>query len=241
MTKSRFNLRNVAKIGVTCLAVCMMAVACGKDDKDKDPDENSVPTAPLNFNGVATEKTVALTWSEPANLNGATITGYQVSKDGGDNWVTASSVTGHTFTELTGNTEYKFRVRATSNKGPGAYAEKTIKTTTGGSSEPEGWPPANVLSKYGLDGMKAPTGFSNGFFIETSGSGIWQLTISFDGNASTVASVKSYFSGSDWILETETSTFVTYEKTVSGTNYGAYFVELGENQFKLQSSRNTKP
>jgi len=39
MTKSRFNLRNVAKIGVTCLAVCMMFSGCGDKDKDKDDDK----------------------------------------------------------------------------------------------------------------------------------------------------------------------------------------------------------
>jgi len=39
MTKSRFNLRNVAKIGVTCLVVCMMFLGCGGKDKDKDDDK----------------------------------------------------------------------------------------------------------------------------------------------------------------------------------------------------------
>ena len=32
MTKSKFSLRNVVKIGVACLAVCIMFVACDKDN-----------------------------------------------------------------------------------------------------------------------------------------------------------------------------------------------------------------
>jgi len=39
MTKSKFNLRNLAKITVACLVVSMMFVACSKD-KDKDKDNN---------------------------------------------------------------------------------------------------------------------------------------------------------------------------------------------------------
>ena len=35
MTKSRFSLRNVVKIGVACLAVCMMFSSCGKESSDK--------------------------------------------------------------------------------------------------------------------------------------------------------------------------------------------------------------
>ena len=89
----------------------------------------AVPSSPRNFNGVVEETSVALSWTAPANLNGTTITGYQVSKDGGMNWVTASSNTGHTFTGLTANTTYTFRVRAMTANGPGDYAEKEIKTT----------------------------------------------------------------------------------------------------------------
>jgi len=44
MTKSRFNLRNVVKIGVACLAVCMMFSGC-KDPNDdpKNPDNPDNP------------------------------------------------------------------------------------------------------------------------------------------------------------------------------------------------------
>ena len=41
MTKSRFNLRNVVKIGVTCLVVCMMFSGC-KDPND-DPNNPDKP------------------------------------------------------------------------------------------------------------------------------------------------------------------------------------------------------
>ena len=44
MTKSRFSLRSVAKIGVTCLAVCMMFSGCEKppDNPPPDGDENNI-------------------------------------------------------------------------------------------------------------------------------------------------------------------------------------------------------
>ena len=42
MTKKSFNLRSVAKIGVTCLAVCMMFASCGGKDKDGDNDDDTV-------------------------------------------------------------------------------------------------------------------------------------------------------------------------------------------------------
>ena len=91
-------------------------------------DPATVPSKPQQFAGVAAETSVALSWTAPSKLNGTTITGYQVSKDTGLNWVTASSSTGHTFTGLTANTTYVFRVRATTAKGPGDYAEKEINT-----------------------------------------------------------------------------------------------------------------
>ena len=141
MTKSRFSLRNMAKIAVASLAVCMMFVACGK--KDKDGDENG---------------------------------------DG------------------------------------------------------KGWPSATVLSKYGLDGMSKPAGFKSGFFTET---GSYQLAISFEGNASTAASVKSYFSGGGWVKGGETTqggyTITTYAKEASGTGYSVSFSEMPDNNFLLNA------
>ena len=111
-----------------------------------DPDK--VPSSPRNFTGVAAETSVALSWTAPADLNGTTITGYQVSKDEGVNWVTASSNTAHTFTGLTANTTYTFRVRAMTANGPGDYAEKNIKTTGGAPSFDIKKLPANVEIVY---------------------------------------------------------------------------------------------
>ena len=142
MIKSRFNLRNVVKIGVACLAVCMMFVACGKDnDKDGDKDDG------------------------------------------------------------------------------------------------KGWPSAAILTKYGFDGMNKPTGFASGLVVETGG---YQLVITFSGNASTAASVKSYFAGNNsWTNAGETIvgeyTITTYSKEDGGTSYFATFTEMGGNDFQLQS------
>ncbi len=111
-------------------------------------DPTKVPSSPRNFDGMAEETSVTLSWTEPSNLNGTTITGYQVSKDEGMNWVTASSNTSHTFTGLTANTTYTFRVRAMTANGPGDYAEKNIKTTGGAPSFDIKKLPTNVEVVY---------------------------------------------------------------------------------------------
>jgi len=69
MTKKSSNLRNVVKIGVACLAVCVMFVACGKESSDKKITAFSfaVPQA----NGEIDEKAKTISVSVP---NGTDVT-----------------------------------------------------------------------------------------------------------------------------------------------------------------------
>ena len=144
MAKKSFKLRNVAKIGVTCLAVCMIFVACGKKDKD-------------------------------------------------------------------------------GNEGEGK------------------WPSASVLSKYGLDGMQKPAGLKSSFFVENGGI---QLIITIGGNASTAASIKSYFSGGGWVITGESPqgeyTSTTYGKEVGNTVYAVVFLEEPDYCFQITAVKAPK-
>ena len=72
----------------------------------------TVPTVPQNFNAVAGNTQVALTWTTSANNGNSTIIRYEVSSNNGGAWVTASSSTSHTFTGLTNGSQYTFKVRA---------------------------------------------------------------------------------------------------------------------------------
>ena len=90
------------------------------------------PTAaPGNLQATPADGQVTLTWKDP---NNATITGYEVSSDGG---VSYSSITGsgyttisHTVLNLTNWTSYPFTVRAENASGAGVPS-KTVNATPG--------------------------------------------------------------------------------------------------------------
>jgi len=84
-----------------------------------------VPSVPQNFTATPGNGQVALTWTDPANLGSSSITAYEVSSDNGDTWITSSSLTGHTFSGLTNDIIYVFRVRAINSLGAGAEAWTT--------------------------------------------------------------------------------------------------------------------
>lgn len=64
---------------------------------------------------------VVLTWTAQTG----TITGYEVSKDGGNSWEAASPQNSHTFTGLENDKEYTFAVRAVNGDLKGRVAEIT--------------------------------------------------------------------------------------------------------------------
>ena len=64
-------------------------------------------------------------WTAPASNGGAAITGYEVSRDNGANWVTAANDTWHIFTGLQDGQRYTFKVRAVNLAGQGAEASTT--------------------------------------------------------------------------------------------------------------------
>ena len=102
------------------------------------------------------------------------------------------------------------------------------------------WPSAATLTKYGLSGISKPAGFSGGYYVETVGISI---SIYFNGNASTAASVKGYFANSSngWSIVQEyvvdDAVYNLYEKESGGTTYVANFYEMEGYSFYLQAAK----
>jgi len=139
MTKSKFSLRNVVKIGVTCLAVCMMFSSCDKDDPNGNGNTEGKPTAVMNLTATTGNGQVSLTWDIPSENGGSEVTGYEVTMDNWTNKVTKTATErSHTYTGLTNGTEYTFKVRALNANGAGAESTKNATPTAGGSSQ-TGW------------------------------------------------------------------------------------------------------
>ena len=90
------------------------------------------PSAPGNLAAKAGNRSVALTWTTPANRGSSAITGYEFTLDAGGNWrqVPGSNAdtTSYTVTGLTNNREYRFAVRARSSSGPGGRSNIVAAT-----------------------------------------------------------------------------------------------------------------
>ncbi|MDR1860597.1 MAG: fibronectin type III domain-containing protein [Bacteroidales bacterium] len=79
------------------------------------------PGAVLNFTATAGDRQVTLAWYKPSNNGGTEITGYEVTADNWTNKITKTAdERSHTYTGLTGGTEYTFKVRAVNVNGAGA-------------------------------------------------------------------------------------------------------------------------
>jgi predicted phage tail protein len=93
----------------------------------------STPDAPTGLSGVAGDRSVALSWTEPADDGGRTITEYRITPyvDGVARApaLTGSAQTRHTLMGLENGTTYTFRVSAVNSVGPGAESPPTSTLT----------------------------------------------------------------------------------------------------------------
>jgi predicted phage tail protein len=71
----------------------------------------TIPSAPQSFEVVAGDGQVILSWLAPVSDGGSPILRYEVQKDTNE-WLMASSNTGHIFSGLTNGVTYSFKVRA---------------------------------------------------------------------------------------------------------------------------------
>ena len=92
--------------------------------------ETTVPGAPTGLAATPAQKTVALSWTAPKDDGGTPITDYEY-RIGTGNWISIGGTgTRHTVTGLTGNTTYRFQVRAVNAKGESSPGSLTnVKTT----------------------------------------------------------------------------------------------------------------
>ena len=97
----------------------------------------TAPTVPRNFQASAGDGRVVLSWSAPESNGGSAIIRYEVSRDNGSTWLTASSNTSHTFTGLTNGQSYTFRVRAVNAVGNSTAATVTATPYAASVTEPD--------------------------------------------------------------------------------------------------------
>ncbi len=91
--------------------------------------DTTVPDAPTAVAATPAQKTVELSWTAPEDDGGTPITDYEY-RIGTGNWIRIRGTgTRHTVTGLTGNTTYRFQVRAVNAKGESSPSTTTTKTT----------------------------------------------------------------------------------------------------------------
>ena len=106
-----------------------------------------VPAAPTNLSAAPDDGKVVLSWADPGN---ATITKYQYSTDGGENFSDFdggrnSDTTANTVTGLTNYQEYWFQIRAVNETGEGPASNSSSATPR----LPKPGKPANLTAEAG--------------------------------------------------------------------------------------------
>jgi len=137
------------------------------------------PNAPRNFSATAGNTWVSLSWTAPVDNGGSAIIEYQVSSDDGTSWITASSNTAHTFTDLTNGTSYTFRVRAVNIAGNGAEASVVATPNFTPPTAPQNFVAAVGLGRVSLN-WTAP--------VDNGGSAITGYEVSSNGTSWVTAS-----------------------------------------------------
>ena len=94
------------------------------------PAAPTAPDAPQYFIAIPGDTEVVLSWAAPDNDGGAAITGYEVFSDNGNLWEAATTNSWHTFTGLTNDQSYTFKVRALNSEGNGKEATATATPQT---------------------------------------------------------------------------------------------------------------
>ncbi|MDE2857021.1 MAG: fibronectin type III domain-containing protein [Chloroflexota bacterium] len=99
------------------------AVASAASVKTLPSAVPGIPGSPTT--SAVTKTSITLTWTASSGV----VDTYEVSKDGGDNWVDAGSDLEHVFSGLTTNTAYTLQVRGKNTNGVSAVASADPATT----------------------------------------------------------------------------------------------------------------
>jgi uncharacterized cupin superfamily protein len=134
--------------------------------------EKTAPTKPMEVSAKPGDEKVTLSWTVPESNGGDPITGYDVSSNGGTNWIEAESETSHVFTGLTNGTSYSFKVRAVNSIGNGepesitetprttATAPRNFKATPGDGEVSLSWSAPENNGGASITGYKVSYGDS---------------------------------------------------------------------------------
>ena len=162
---------------------------------------STTPGAPTGLSATSSNQTarqVALSWTAPTSNGGATITGYEYSKDNGSNWASAGTTTNYTVkTGLANGTAYTFKVRAVNKKGGGTASDDATATTTTTPAAPTNLTAADGDQQVALS-WTAPT--------DNGGLAITGYDYSTD-------------NGSNWTPTGSTTTSHTVTNLTNGTEY----------------------
>ena len=211
MTKSRFNWRNactlcstsVAKIGVACLAVCVMFASCGKDESvtytltvDVDPPNGGQVS-------IVPEK-VKYDKGEKVTLTATAATGYTF-----EGWESGGTVI---FNQPTG-----FEVTMDANK---TYTAKFKSSGNGGTSSNFDISklPANVEIRYGVSQVKTIIKVGDQYYRKTVWSGVLleEVFLKKTGDTWTKYSKKP---GENWIAGSTTFTSATVASAIVSNDF----------------------
>jgi titin len=80
----------------------------------------TVPSSPVGVSVSPGNRALSVTWQPPSSTGGSPITGYQVSTNGGTNWISVGAVTSTTVGGVTSGRSYRVRVRAVNVAGAGS-------------------------------------------------------------------------------------------------------------------------
>ena len=118
--------------------------------------------------------------------------------------------------------------------GCGNPTSYSVLGMSGGST----WPPDKVLADYGIPGLLQPSGASSPQYKDDYYVG--ELTIKFNGSATTVTYIEKYFSDSGWSSSKTTETNGKTVYTYSNTTKGVTVTFTNDNySFELDVSKNT--
>ncbi len=142
------------------------AVASAASVKTLPSAVPGVPGSPTT--SAVTANSITLTWTASSGV----VDTYEVSKDGGDNWVDAGSDLEHVFSGLTANTAYTLQVRGKNTNGVSAVASAaSVKTLPSAAPGDPGSLATSAITASSITlSWAAGSGVTDSYEVSTDGN-----------------------------------------------------------------------
>jgi len=206
-----------------------------KPQSNSESLEHIVPNAPTSLTAVDMSPTsIDLTWIKPATNNGPPVIGYKIEvKEGSSSYATLvdntqSTNTKYTDTDLTTNTEYKYKISAINSIGASLVSNEASATPLTTSSEP-----TENIKPNSPKSLKAVAGSPTAMVLS------WKEPTPNNGPDVTGYEIEFKTSSGDFTLLTTTGLVTTY--THSGLTEGTLYTYrvYAKNSEGTSSSSNT--